>query len=271
MKPSSTLGWLLCCYLLVSGNLVRGEEQPLEGFTPSEAFQTWVTGVVRDQLPENYEKSKNWGNTARVFDGWHVEQHGLKIETRRRWKTVRDGTWSRYTVTPLNPDEHFVVRVEQIDQLEGNKIRLQLTAISKLRLFGRMSKWESGVQLLSTSAEADAKVRVTGTVEVAMKLDPTKFPPDVYLEPQVTSADFEITQFELRRLGQFDGPLVRSLSDDTHAVLKDELAARRPKLVASLNKSLAKQQDKLKFSFSELLKSEWGRYVPAGLADAKGD
>ncbi|QDU25466.1 hypothetical protein ETAA8_05340 [Anatilimnocola aggregata] len=261
----SLLGYVaLCC--LFPCSILAAEVEPESAFTPSEGFQTWVTEIVRDQLPEDYEKSKNWGNTTRTFAGWKVERDGLKIETRRRWKEANDGTWTRYRVTPLNPDKHFAVRVEKLEQLEGNRIRLQLTAISKLRLFGRMSQWEHGVQLLSTSAEADAKVRVRGTVEIALKLDPTKFPPDVFIVPEVTDADFAITEFELRRLGQFDGPLVRSLSDDTRAMLADELAARRPKLVASLNKKLAKQQDKLKFSFSDLLKSEWGKFVPADLS-----
>src|SRR5262249_39289611 len=148
------------------------------GFTPSESFQTWVTEIVRDQLPEKYEKSKNWGHTKRVMGGLKVEVDGAKIESRRKWIDVNDGTWTRYRVTPLNPEKHLAVRVEKIEPLEGNKVRLNLSAAAKIRVFGRLSQWERGVQLVSLSAEADALVRVQGTIDVALKLDPTKLPPD---------------------------------------------------------------------------------------------
>jgi hypothetical protein len=239
------------------------------GFTPSEGFQTWVTEIVRDQLPEKYEKSKNWGQQKRVFGGWDVEADGFKIETRRKWTDVNDGTWTRYRVTPINPQKYLAVRVEKIEPIEGNKVRLDLSAVTKVRVFGRLSQWERGLQLASLSAEADALVKASGTVEVALKLDPTKLPPDVTLVPTVTQANVKLVDFEFRRLGKFDGPLVHSLSDDAQEILEAELRERRPKLVESLNKNLAKKQDKLKFSLSELLKSEWGKFAPADLAPAK--
>jgi hypothetical protein len=250
--------------MLFSPQLVSADEAP-QGFTPSESFQTWVTDLVREQLPLHYEKTKNWGRTKKIFAGWRVEQDGLRIETRRRWKEVNDGTWTRYRVTPLNPDKHFAVRVEKIEPLAGNKVRIDLSAASKVHLLGRLSQWESGVQLVSLSAEAEAEIFVKGTVEIALTLDPTKLPPDVMLTPTVTSADAQIGAFTLRRVSKFDGPLVRSLSDETRDFLAAELADRRPKLVASLNKQIAKQQDKLRFSLSDLLKSEWAKFAPAEL------
>ena len=262
MRFPQTASW---AFLLLASLPAVAADQPAAGFTPSESFQAWITDLVRDQLPEDYEKSKNWGHTKRVFGGWDLERDGLKVETRRKWINVNDGTWTRYKITPLNPDKHLEVRVEKIEPLEGNKVRLDLSASAKLRVFGRLSQWERGVQLVSLSAEADTVVRVQGIVEVALKLDPTKLPPDVYLEPKVITADITISQFDLRRVGQLDGPLVRSLSDETRDVVEAELKERRKKLVESLNKKLAKKQDKLKFSFSELVKSEWGKFVPAGL------
>ena len=265
MRFQRTASWALLI-ALVAVSVAAGE--PDQGFTPSESFQTWVTDLVREQLPEQYEKSKNWGHTKKVFAGWHFEQDGLRLETRRRWKDVNDGTWTRYRVTPLEPDKHFSVRVEKIEPITGNKVRVQLAGVSKVHLLGRLAQWESGVQLISLSAEADAQIHVQGTVEIAMQLDPTKFPPDVSLVPTVTAADAQIAKFELQRVSKFDGPLVKSLSDETREMLTAELAERRPKLVSSLNKQLAKKQDKLKFSLSELLKSEWGKYAPAELTGA---
>lgn len=272
MRFPSAASWAgLACFglLCIAENSFAQDAE--KGFTPSESFQVWVTELVREQLPATYEKKKNWGNTKKVFAGWHVEADGLKVETRRRWKDVNDGTWTSYRVTPVEPDKHFAVRVENIEQLSGNKVRVQLSAVSKVKLFGRLSQWERGVQLLSTSAEADAKVLLQATVEIALQLNPTKFPPDVALVPTVTAADAKIAEFELQRVGKFEGAVVKSLSDETREVLEEEIAERRPKLVSSLNKQIAKQQDKLQFSLSDLLKSEWGKFAPAeftgGVAD----
>lgn len=272
MRFPPAASWACLASLVILGCVARTHaEEPETGFTPSDEFQAWVTDLVREQLPAEYEKSKNWGHTKRVVVGLDIEPDGLKIETRRRYKEVNDGTWTRYKVTPIEPEKHFAVRVEHIEQLTGNKVRVQLSAVSKVKLFGRMSQWERGVQLVSLSAEADAKVRVQGTVEIALQLDPTKFPPDVSLVPTVTAADAQIAEFKLQRVGKLDGPLVKSLSDETRDVLAAEIAERRPKLVESMNKQLAKKQDKLKFSLSDLLKSEWGKYAPAELTGGAAD
>lgn len=253
----------LAAPLIVAVPLAADEQD--EGFTPSDSFQSWVTDLVREQLPEQYEKSKNWGHTKQIFAGWKFEQDGLRLETRRRWKDVNDGTWTRYRVTPIDPEKHFAVRIEKIEPIAGNKVRVQLAAVSKVHLLGRLAQWESGVQLISLSAEADAQIQCQATVEIAMQLNPTKFPPDVSLVPTVTAADAQIAKFELQRVSKLDGPLVKSLSDETREMLAAELAERRPKLVSSLNKQLAKKQDKLKFSLSELLQSEWGKFAPPEL------
>src|SRR5689334_4765500 len=36
--------------------------EPPDAFTPSPEFQEWISTVVREQLPHEYEKKKNWGH-----------------------------------------------------------------------------------------------------------------------------------------------------------------------------------------------------------------
>ena len=150
----------------------------------------------------------------------------------------------------LDPEHKFDVRVANLRQ-QGNLAVCDVTVVVAARVSGRHTQWENGVQLISIGAEADARLRLRAELAVAMKLDPSKFPPDVYFEPRVTKADLDILEFKLRRISHFGGPVVKSLSSSVREVLEDKIAEDRPKLVLRLNKSLAKQQSKLRFSAAD--------------------
>jgi hypothetical protein len=224
----------------------------VEPFTPSAEFQQLLTKLAREQLPDKYEKSKNWGKTSRVFVGWKIEPDGLKVETRRRYKEVNDGAWQKYSIHLLHPDKQFEVRVANLRQKENQPV-CDVTVLAAVRVSGRHAQWENGVQLVSIGAEADARLRLRAELAVGIKLDPTKFPPDVSFEPRVNQADIDILEFKLRRISHFGGPVVKSLSSSVREVLEDKIAESRPKLVQKLNKSLAKQDSKLRFSAADWL------------------
>ncbi len=235
-------------------NAADDETALAESFTPSAEFQALITRLAREHLPDKYEKTKNWGKTTRVFDGWKLERDGLKVETRRRFKDANDGAWQKYTIRLLDPEHKFDVRVANLRQRESQAV-CDVTVVGLARVSGRHTQWENGVQLISIGAEADARLRLRAELAVAMKLDPTKFPPDFALQPRVTKADLDILEFKIRRISHFGGPMVKSLSSTVREVLEDKIAEDRHKLVERLNKSLAKQQSKLRFSAADWLSS----------------
>jgi hypothetical protein len=163
-----------------------------------------------------------------------------------------------YRVKLKDPEEQLEIRIAKIEQLDSGKVGLDVSAVAKLEVFGRQSLWEHGVQIFSLSAEADARVRLSAHCEIATRLDPTRFPPDVYLDPEVKSAKFDIPDFRLRRIGQAEGPLVRSLSHAAREALEEKLREDNAKLVASLNKQIAKQEKKLKLSLGDVMSSKFG-------------
>jgi hypothetical protein len=256
-SPSAFAGFLLLIGLAFGqAALAAGGDEP-EAFTPSPEFQEWITALAREQLPDNYEKRKNWGHTARTFDGVAIWIEEGRLETRRKYKQANDGQWQHYRVTLKDPDEKFDVKISNIRKLADNVIGLDVTVLASLQVFGRESLWEHGVQLYSVSAEADARVRLWASVEITTKVDLTRFPPDVALDPQVTAAKFEIPDFRIRRLGGLKGPVVRSLSHSTREAVEAKLAEDNPKLVAKLNRAIDKQEKKLKISLADLAASKW--------------
>jgi hypothetical protein len=232
--------------------------EPPGAFTPSAEFQEWITNVVREQLPGEYEKRKNWGHTAKTFDGVSVRLEDGQLKTHRKFKEANDGTWQMYRIRLKDPEEKFDVKVANIRSIDGGKVAMDITAVASLEVFGRESLWQHGVQVFSISAEADARVRLIAHTEVATHLNPTRFPPDISLDPEVKAARFEIPDFRLRRLGEFSGPLVRSLSHTTREALEDKLEKDNEKLVGKLNKAINKQEKKLRLSLADVMHSKWG-------------
>jgi len=236
--------------------------RPAEGSTIpiSESLQQYITHLVLEEVPPVYENTKKWGGTKRVMTGLDWEQDGLKIETRRRWKDVNHGTWSRYKLKLIDPENTFEVRLENLRDLGDNTAGFDLIGVAKLACWGRMSQWKRGVQLISLSADADAKVRLVASVELKMAVDPKTFPPDIILSPKVTSADLQLQQFELQRLGLADGPVVEQVGELVEEGLQDYLAENRVKLAEKMNKQIDKKREKLRIPLSKLTTSKWGKW-----------
>jgi hypothetical protein len=228
-------------------------EEESQPFTPSPEFQRWVTDLVREHIPHEYEKRKNWGQTDQRFDGLSIRLADGQIKTHRKFKDVNGGTWTMYRAELTDPDEQFHLEIGQMQELPGGKIALAITAAAKMRVMGRRSLWQKGVQVFSISAEADTRVRLAADLEIGTRIDPTSFPPAMRFSPRVTAAKLDILDFRLRRVSKFDGPVVRSLSDSVREILEEKLAEDNEKLVGKLNKQLAKQDDKFAISFEKML------------------
>jgi len=166
-----------------------------------------------------------------------------------------------YCVKLKDPNEQFDIKIANIRKLESGKVGMEITAIAALEVFGRQSQWEHGIQVYSISAEADARVRLWAQVEITTHMDFTRFPPDISLDPEVTAAKFAIPDFRLRRVGEFSGPVVRSLSHTTREALEEKLADDNTKLVAKLNKAIDKQEKKLKLSLADIASSKFANLI----------
>ena len=236
--------------------------QPVSGTTIpiGESLQHYITKLVLEEVPREYENTKKWGGTKRVVSGLDWEREGVKIETHRRWKDVNHGSWSRYKINLVDPEKTFEVRLENLCDRGDNVAAFDLVGVAKVSCTARISEWRRGVQVISLSGDADAKVRLVTHVEMKMSLAPGTFPPDILLSPRVTSADLQLQAFELQRLGVADGPMVKQLGEVVEEGLQNYLAENREKLAEKMNKQLDKKRDKLKVPLSKLTNSSWGTW-----------
>ncbi len=205
--------------------------------------------------PESVEDNKKWGKQKEVFDGLSIEREGLKIETRRRYKQVNHGTWSRYYVELIDPAKELQIRIVNLVQRDARTYQFDIFVETPLHVFGRMSRYQWDVQLISLSANADARARMFVRCEVQVEVNPLHVPPSVTFKPKALEAKAELLEFKLRRVSQLHGPMVRVLSSSLREVLEEKLAEYDAKLVEKINRQLEKQKDNLHISLQNWLES----------------
>lgn len=238
--------------------LPKTVEQTIELGESSKQLQDLITRIALENIPHRYQDDKDWGKTTEIWAGVRVWRDGLRIKTKRRKKEVNHGTWTRYDISLADPEQRFQVRLEDVHEVTKGRIEFDAWVDAALKVFGRVSQWQYGVQLISVGADANARVRLRVRCNVGLELDPTKLPPAVVLDPVVTDADLQIVDFRLRRVSDLGRSVVSPLSHSVREVLEDRIAKRRPDLVKKINRQIEKNRDDLRLSLSDVLGSKWG-------------
>lgn len=231
----------------------------LFGARTPELDQT-VRWLVLKNIPPAYEDNRKWGTLKQAYNGFRFRREGMKIETERKYRTVKHGTWSRYYVELIDPANRLVLRIDRLEPIADDRFVIETTLEAPLHAFGRISQWQRDVQLISLSTNADATVRVWLQAEATIRTNPLVFPPEVQFEPVVKDAKIELIQFEVQRISQVSGPLAEQLGKGIRKIVDDRLEDYSDKLVIKMNQQLVKQKDKLKLSIGQGIQTtlrEW--------------
>ncbi len=220
-----------------------------------QELASWVRWLVLRNLPPSFEDNRKWGKEKDVFNGVKFRREGWKIETKRKTKTVKQGTWSRYYIEFVDPVKNLQVDIQKVDYPKAGTIRVVTQVIAPLHLFGRMSQWQRDVQLISLSANADATIELNVVCEIQVIVNPLRIPPDVEFRPVVTDARVALRDFEVHSISQLHGPLAELLGKGIREVLDKRLEDYREKLVVKMNSEIAKQKGKLKLSMHDWLQT----------------
>ena len=214
-----------------------------------------------ERLPDHYVNEKEWGKTREVFDGVRLRREGWKLETERKWKRVKDGTWKRYELQLPTDKQAIALTVDRLELTEHNRCHLELRCESPLEAFGRVAIWERGVQIISVNADADARVRIRLTAEIGVRIDISRLPPDIVLDPQIVAARIELLDFRLNRVSQLHGPLAKHLGEGLREIVEDRLEETNRTLVAKLNRQIEKKRDRLRISLTATLSRHWSKWT----------
>lgn len=217
-----------------------------------------IAAIIRENLPDQYEARDHWGDTKEVWAGLDIRREGWEIKSKRRKKQVNHGTWKLYRVRVVEPDKYLHVEIRDVRARAGGRVEFNLLADANLDVFARLSQWELGVQLISLSVNAEARTQFHVRCNLGLKLDPTKLPPDVLLDPEVSQADLRLVDFRVLRISQIGGSVAHELGDQARSLLERELDKQNEKLPSKINRQIEKNRGKLRLSVQELLASRWG-------------
>ncbi len=224
-----------------------------------QALTGLVNTIVRENLPADFESRDNWGHTTEVWAGVDIRREGLQIKTKRRKKQVNDGAWKLVRLQFIEPEKNLHIEVLAVRPLPAaGRVEIDLAADAKLAVFARLSQWELGVQLFSVSANAEAQTRFRVRCDLGLKLDPTRLPPDVILDPVVREAELRLVDFRLGRVSQVGGSVARELGEQARDLLDREVAQQNARLPEKINRQIGKSRDRLRLSAQDLLTSQWG-------------
>lgn len=220
--------------------------------TPAQ-FQPLLINSILDIVPNDYDHTKKWGGTKEIVSGLDVKIRNGKVRTKRRRKEVNHGTWKRYKVSLVDPQEFFQLKVVDLREESPGMAAFDLVVRAKLDVSGRLQEWQRGVRLFSISADAVADVALRLDCRLTTKLDSSHLPPDILMQPKVVDAEAKLVQFKLRRLSKADGPVVREFGDGLEKILRKKLADKNEKLAGKINRQIEKNEDELRISFRDMV------------------
>ena len=227
-----------------------------------------LTNLVLENLPHDYVDDKKWGRQSERWDGVDVKFKGGKIRTHRRKKMVNHGTWKRYEVSLMNPDEEFSVRVTNMRQRPDASMAFDVECSAHVKLHGRQSKWVKGVQLYSLSADGHARLKLSVSMQLKTHLDITKFPPDLIFDPKATAAKIDVEELKIDRISKVGGEFAQQVTKGVRSSLDEKIAKKEQKLVDKINKELQEEKKSLRLSISEAAKSKWAGSAKAFLPES---
>jgi len=218
-----------------------------------ESLSRMVRWLVLKNLPPSYEDNRGWGKQKEVYDGFRFRREGMKVETYRKYKTVKHGTWKRYHLELVDPQSMLQIQMKDLRNLVNNRFAFHLTLEAPLKVFGRVSQWQRDIQIISLSTNASVAVQVEIDAEVGVQTNPLVFPPEMQFSPTVTKATVRLTKMEVDRISQIQGDIAEELGKGLRGFVDDYLRDFDDKLVIKINKQLEKQKDKLRISTSDYL------------------
>ena len=223
----------------------------------AKKLDDFLTQLALDSMPVRYVEDKDWGKQKERWDGIKVSFKNGRLLTKRRKKMVNHGTWDRYEVSLVDPENSFSVQLNNFEETDSDRVTFDVIITAKVNVVARQAKWVKGVQLYSISADGSAAVKLAISASLGSRLDVAKFPPDLIFDPRIEDAKIELEDFRIDRVSKAGGEFAQQVTRIVKSKLDKKVAAKEEKLVKKLNAKIEKNRDRLTLSANDAVKSKW--------------
>ncbi len=218
---------------------------------PADQLANVLAGLVRDALPTEYEKKKDWERTKRITTGLKVDGKLPSLRIHRRKKEVPHGLWKHYRARIVNTDQTLSVRVENLQSSGPARAGCTLIVEAPIDGWARFRHYNRGLHLGTVTLEGSSQVRIEVDCEVGLAIVAGRRLPALALHPEVKQARVVIEDFNLHRVGEIEGRVAREMGRGLRRLLEDKLTSDR--ITARLNASIARHKDRLILDPSDLI------------------
>jgi hypothetical protein len=246
--------------------LSAGESDPSKRLSPEASMGAYSTStpeliellirMIRHHVPTTYKDERKWDQRKEVWDGVHIRLSDGKLTTRRKTKEVRAGTWTRYSVEVLDPENRLHVTFDRLEPTSDGKMSFATTVEADLKVHGQLSQWARGVKLYSISADADTTIRLQVEGTVQLKINPFKFPPEMTVIPRVESAHLDVLSYRLRRVSHVGGDAAKLIGKSLRGWVDDRLEKENDRLADRMNRQLERRKHKMTVSAGDWFRSK---------------
>ncbi|MEQ9409030.1 MAG: hypothetical protein RIK87_14940 [Fuerstiella sp.] len=215
------------------------QETPL-----SPAAVQFIRGMALLLLPDTYTDDDDWGTETRIQSGLNVRMDGLKVQTSRRWKQVRHGTWRRVDASLISPEDHFQLQVSLLPRQDRGVPRYHVHASMRLRATVRQQRWNLGIKLYSISADVLADVTFDADLHFRSEVTRSEEGGKLRVLPHIERADVRLQGFSLRRISHLKGGPVREFGHTMDWMIERAVRKKGDKLADKVNIKVAKKPER---------------------------
>lgn len=260
---------LIAAMLIVLSNSIVAAQQQSKNAPAStqsaeisddaKQLDEFLTQLALDSMPVRYVEEKDWGKQSERWDGVKVSFKNGRLRTKRRKKLVNHGTWDRYEVSLVDPENSFSVQMNNFKETDTDRVTFDVIITAKVDVMARQAKWVKGMQLYSISADGSADVQLAISASLGSRMDVSKFPPDITFDPRIEDAKIKLANFRIDRVSKAGGEFAQQVTRIVKSKLDEKIASKEDKLVDKLNAKIEKSRDRLTLSAHDALKSKWAQ------------
>jgi hypothetical protein len=216
-----------------------------------------LRGLLLQNLPNPlFEKSNNWGHQEKVRRRHIVGKLGdLHVEITHDPKN--DGVWKRLRVDAVNPAESLIFDLRNVANPTAGRITFQVFTAFDARFDYAHQRWESGLKLFDSKAQAKARVRVTLDCEATSRVENGALLPDLVIELQVNKADVKYDNLKFEHIARVGGEAAQMIGELAHAALTQWRPSVERDALARANAAIVKagQHKEVRLSLAKLFRS----------------